>query len=132
MIDTTIAEQLVQHAQFEWQGLMCSLPAYSHGGVVTHRMMDDGCWLRLDASAIEDSYDACPIDPVPDLTDDATAGVLLGMLPTGWCTSEDLDGECFTVAPNVLAILNGEGFRGDTLGEAAARALLAVWEDEEE
>jgi hypothetical protein len=64
----------------------------------------------------------------PDLTDDATAGVLLGMLT--W-------GDCYTVARTdgcVWAVMVAQGAKrlADTtdvhLGVAVARALLEVWD----
>jgi len=57
---------------------------------------------------------------VPDLTDAAMGGVLALTLGPGWT---------FTRYPDDYweASSQHEDFHGDTLGEACARALLAVW-----
>ncbi len=59
-----------------------------------------------------------------DLADDATAGILLGML-------RDACRVYPTVAPSVDGRISvgamGEYYLGATLGEALALALLAVW-----
>lgn len=97
-----------------------------------------GCWCEYD------DYDHEPVNPprkapVPDLSDMATAGVLLGMLYMEsrrvTIRMENIDG--FEV---VVHHYDPEhrpephwttSHRADTLGEAVARALLVVWADRE-
>jgi hypothetical protein len=63
---------------------------------------------------------------LPDLTDPATAGVLLSLLVAdGWAatvyTPDIIDKPWMVTVPSM-----GQ-WQGTTLGEAAARALLALW-----
>ena len=63
----------------------------------------------------------------PDLTDWATAGCVLGMLADSGMLSDVVleDGEC------IVAVHDGDeglqGYASDSVGEAAAWALLATW-----
>ncbi len=62
---------------------------------------------------------------LPDLTDDATAGVLLGML---WRADPDAGWHAHG-PPGLICVHNADRSRefcGDTLGEAVAGALIAV------
>lgn len=81
---------------------------------------------------------------VPDLTSDATGGVLLGLLPSGPITEGPLEGDWSVTLEggppwslNVVehewwrsasddALYRGADVVGATLAEAAAKALLAV------
>lgn len=58
---------------------------------------------------------------LPDLCDAATAGVLLDMLPKVGAVIRR-ETETLVAVPPVL-------YRGDCLGEACARALLALWKE---
>ena len=76
-------------------------------------------------------YD-CRVAPaalLPDLTDPATVGCLLAMLPPGWSAASEGSAHCIWLwlpgAPPPDA--EWPRFDGATLGEAAARALLAFW-----
>ncbi len=104
MTDDEPAEQLFEHERFKWaEGMR------DKKGV---RIVDLDLWD--------------PTSP-PDLRDLGTAGLLIGQLDeTGflsdivkqdgeWIVAVDFDGEL-------------RGFAADTLGEAAAWALLAVWD----
>jgi len=73
--------------------------------------------IRYEVAGLDD-FD----DEIPDLTDPATAGCLLDMLD-GWAAWKREGG--------YQAISNTGGWwhGGETLGEAAARALLAARED---
>lgn len=96
---------LVQHPNFAWRDGM-----RDRKGV---RVVDADLWAT---------------DSVPDLDDPATAGVLVAMLTetgrltdivvvgTEWAVAVDLDGPY--------------GLAGSSMGEAAAWALLQVWDDE--
>jgi hypothetical protein len=66
----------------------------------------------------------------PDLRDAGTAGVLIGQLDETGFLSDIVKQEGEWI---VAVELGGElrGFASDTLGEAAAWALLAVWDSEE-
>ncbi|HHO51604.1 MAG TPA: hypothetical protein ENK18_12200 [Deltaproteobacteria bacterium] len=104
-MNTELAEQIVHHPRWSWREGMADAQ-----GV---RVVDLDLWTGSDA--------------LPDLSDFATAGVLLGVLTeTGLFTDVVLqDGEWI-----VAVDLPGEGLQGwaaDTLGEAAAWALLAAW-----
>lgn len=62
---------------------------------------------------------------LPDLTDHATAGVLLGWLAeTGRWSWENYGGQHAVWNTDAM---EGEVFRSRVFGEAVARALLAVW-----
>lgn len=118
----TLAQHLATHANFEWKD----------GMLRNSKASLDKPWLaeRLDHVSAQErpSPHSNKLYPgVPDLTDDATAGILLAMLPRHkgrlW-----IDGE-------LSLLLSGEGtinrwsrcFCGDTLGEACAQALIASW-----
>ncbi len=74
--------------------------------------------IRYEVAGLDD-FD----DEIPDITDPATAGCLLDMLGDGWAAWKREGG--------YQAISNTGGWwhGGETLGEAAARALLAARED---
>ena len=59
---------------------------------------------------------------VLDLDDAATAGVLVGMLPPRSYAMRQASGDWF-----VCIVGSGSAHDAATLGEAAARALLALW-----
>lgn len=110
MTAAEVARALAAHPRWVWAPAMLPVGCYRVGG--------DGFEPGVDG----------PPDAVPDLTDAATAGVLLGMLaealPPG---SEVYAGR----DAGSLLWAAGNGYRLHetcaTLGGAAGRALLAVW-----
>lgn len=76
------------------------------------RMLPSGAWVSAPVYC----------DDLPDLTDDATGGVLLGMLMAAALV--DLNGMRGTVT--LQLVVREEYYRGSTLAEAAARALVAL------
>lgn len=97
-------DQLFAHPRFEW----------AEG-------MRDRRGVRIVDLALWEPHVA------PDLSDPGTAGVLLGQLDAAGQLSDIVkqDGEW------IVAISIGEalqGYAADTLGEAAAWALLALWD----
>lgn len=104
-MNTELAEQVARHPRWSWREGMADTT-----GV---RVVDLELWTGADA--------------LPNLSDFATAGVLIELLTeTGLFTDVVLqDGEWI-----VAVDLPGEGLQGwaaETLGEAAAWALLAAW-----
>lgn len=119
-----LARRLAAHPRWEWRaGMVCN----------AHRLVDrDGLGIIVDGGVpylpvaprwvtIEGHS---PPDARPDLTDPATAGVLLAMLA-----------EAVTSSTSML-VRDSRGWHaddgsqwhgGDCIGEAVARALLAVW-----
>ncbi len=83
--------------------------------------------LTLDGVRLQVGSEA-PVDSLPDLTDWPTVGAILGILSSygafsdlihsadGWIAAVEIDGDV-------------TGYAADTPGEAAAWALLAVWEN---
>ena len=138
------AERLAAHPRWMWPAGMACLPTYvgeaaaSPGthGVAACRMQADGCWVTESDAAVEDSYDACPVQPVPWLSDPATAGCLLEMLRiecSDWHGTMAMGPHGHDGAWSIWDFHRngwaGDGIevRGENLGEACALALLAVW-----
>lgn len=78
----------------------------------------------LDGMKVILASDAPGSAAIPDLTDDATGGVLLGMLGGGWISYRSV-----TRASWSVRLAGGESpeYLGTSLAEACARALLAEW-----
>jgi hypothetical protein len=102
--DDEPAEQLFSHERFEWREGMRDTRG--------RRIVDLELWK--------------PKTP-PDLSDAGTAGVLIGQLDETGLLSDIVKQEGEWI---VAVELEGDlrGFAADTLGEAAAWALLAVWD----
>lgn len=66
-------------------------------------------------------------DP-PDLTDDATAGVMLGVLAEMGMLSDVVRQDGSWIVAVDLPDEGLQGWMGDTLGEAAGYAMLAAWD----
>jgi hypothetical protein len=64
----------------------------------------------------------------PDLADDATAGVLLGMLAEMGLLSDVVRQDGSWIVAVDLPEDGLQGWMGDTLGEAAGYAMLAAWD----
>jgi len=121
-----LARELAGHPTFKWQAGMLARERSPTGnwqpGDYEWRIVDG----EPDLSAVtsEGDLDEAPNMPsafaraVPDLTDDATGGVLWAMAG-GPHVHPALRG--------VRCIDHGAGFTADTLAEACARLLLAQW-----
>ncbi len=110
MDDTDPAVRLARHPRFGWR---------------------DGMLDRLGARLVLDAYKHPSVDlptrhQLPNLADPATGGVLLSILDDEGLLTDvvrDMGGW-------IVAIRTPDGVQGylaDTLGEAAAWALLAAW-----
>lgn len=98
--DLDLARELAAHPRWEWRA----------GMRIVSRFDGALLWRRAEGDlAIHPDWGT---EPVPDLDDPATAGVLLAML-------DEAGGEC---VPPIQ-----EWRDGDCLGVALARALLAAW-----
>ena len=116
MADQTTAEALAAHPRWEWRE-----------GV---RPRDEGPYTRITpqvAHKLAGKVARMEIRVVPDLDDDGTAGVVLGMVRE-WAHARGFAVEvfCGTQQSSVHAGLVG-GY-GSTLGEAAGGCLLSCWE----
>jgi hypothetical protein len=114
-----LARQLVEAGAFRWEAGMLTTSE--------HRLKwcdkRTGLWRCLDSSAA--SWWHYPADMLPDLTDPATAALLaVQAQERGACMAYD------AAAPGWEWLVAGDGARQEglcpTLGEAAARALLAL------
>ncbi len=133
------AQKLAQHPRWEWQRRMRAVGVDGRryeivmrlrgGAFVAHPIGRDGTG-NLRSVTVE------PGDIVPDLADDATAGIVLGMV-RAWAGEQD-DGDVMTewsqgdddwrvdarrFDPDYI---QHAGF-GPTLGDAAGACLLACW-----
>jgi hypothetical protein len=110
-----LARKLAAHPRFRWsEGMRYDENATPGNGL-----------CRGGQGRIFDDFDAVPMSATPDLADAATAGVLLSWLSPGvFVRQSDPIGD-----PDVWSVgtTAGTGW-GRTLGEAAARAALALWE----
>lgn len=136
-MSTDLARTLAAHPRWEWRPGMAVLPdaanpparmvyrddTEGHTFAVAERVQMFGHDPGVNAWS-DDAYNG---EEVPDLDDDATAGVLLGMLaPLGLtCVSPGVTGGWY-VEMEGDPLFEARAF-GDTLGEAIACALLAVW-----
>lgn len=129
-----IARELAAHPRFEWlPGMLVCADAANPPARMVYRDDDEGHtfavaervqMLGRDPGVDAWSDDAYSGEEVPDLADPATAGVLLAELldlDPSLHIHRDGDGYLVHVAPGVCEYV------GATLGEAVARALLAVW-----
>ena len=122
MADQTTAEALAAHPRWEWRE-----------GV---RPRDEGPYTRITpqvAHKLAGPVARMESGVVPDLADDATAGIVRGMVRE-WCDNH-ADALFSTVYHrgewSVLITARGlyqAPFAAPTLGEAAGRCLLACWE----
>lgn len=118
-----LARKLVACPEWRWApGMLALAPEEGHRWRKTHRGWDGepSGWC---------AGEALPFLAVPDLTDAATAGRLLAMLPPDTVVSGPCgDDDTWDVTPGAYSAgaMRREG-RGATLGEACARALLVRW-----
>lgn len=118
-----VARKLVSCPEWRWlAGMLVLTPEQSW------RMMREGigCWAVPGGWYMPGPP---PAGAIPDLSDWATVGCLLGMLPPGWSMIPEEDDERVVGWTIRVPLRWGskEIGRGETLGEAVARALIAVW-----
>jgi hypothetical protein len=75
---------------------------------------------------VEEGGSPPPAGAFPDLTDPATVGCLLAMLPPGWRAASEGTAHSVWLPGATDTGEDWPRFDGPTLGEAVARALLAV------
>jgi hypothetical protein len=121
-----VARELAGHSRFEWRPGMAAREVLLSG----NWQPGDYRWRITsgapDLAAVTSEHDIheAPYMPsaferaVPDLTDDATGGVLWAMAGRP---------HVVPVLRGVRCIDYGAGFTADTLAEACARLLLAQW-----
>lgn len=121
-----LARQLAAHPRWRWMAGM-----REESGDRISRIEGD----RVVYVDREGDVESCPDDGIyfgiPDLADPATLGCLIAMLTDRLLTighrrEEDDGGELWRI---VIVADDGrmQGFRGDTFGEALARAVLDAW-----
>jgi hypothetical protein len=138
------AQKLAQHPRWEWQRRMRAVGVDGRryeivmrlrgGAFVAHPIGRDGT-VNLRSVTVE------PGDIVPDLADDATGGIVLGMV-RAWGEANDHRLSCVFLpayhsdgpAPFAgVSVEHSEGVTryiegtGPTLGDAAGACLLASW-----
>ncbi len=116
-MDDQTAEALAAHPNMEWRDGM--------------RPRDESPYTRITpqvAHKLAGPVARMAIGVVPDLEDDATAGILLGMVRE-WAHARGSAVEVFCgTNPQHSSVHAGPvGGYGSTLGEAAGRCLLACW-----
>lgn len=122
MPTSDLARQLAAHPRFRWAE-----------GMAYHENAVPGTGLcRSGRGRVWDEASTLPHAATPDLADAATAGVLVAMLDEAiggrWTLAlvTLLDEDVARILPNAAAIGLGEPSDLPCLGEAAARALLAL------
>jgi hypothetical protein len=137
-----IARRLAAHPNFRWApGMVDDYGARVLSVATDERLVTSDLVREGSGYMTYEAHDRCRPEAMgpPDLDDDATAGVLLGVLAsTGRLASvhhrhSEVGGtagwgvDLWTRIPsgNVRQLLDVHG--GPTLGHAAALALLAVW-----
>lgn len=136
------SELLVTHERWEWSiGFPCTLSGGVRAIYVSPQSDGVGAWVMLleDHICLEaGELAAAEISELSlDLTDDATAGVLLGMLTEQAPRRVEVHagGEVASVRIRMLGVhhskargrVGGWSFIGATLGDACAQGLLEVW-----
>lgn len=117
---TKLARELAGHPRFEWRAGMKPCAAELAAFVWKLDRVEEDGWKpqHCDDIALPQGWPDTKREAWPDLTDDATGGVLWAMAGSPH------------VAPalrGVRCIDHGAGFTADTLAEACARLLLAQW-----
>jgi hypothetical protein len=119
MADQTTADALAAHPNWEWRDGM--------------RPRDESPYTRITpqvAHKLAGPVARMAIGVVPDLEDDATAGILLGMVRE-WAHARGSAVEVFCGTQQSSVEAGPEsgpvGGYGRTIGEAAGRCLLACW-----
>lgn len=157
-VDLTTAQRIAQHSRWEWRGGMllhqpgcsgayrsrirvldvtpdkvwCSHPELEHRFFFGPSSKGHGLYTcSLDypmARALNNGAWAAALPLAPDLSDDATAGVLLGMVRE-WAAAKGR--EAYVSIERVISVEVGRWTiaqgSGATIGEAAAACLLACW-----
>lgn len=133
----TVAQRLAKHERFEWSDRMVEAtmePPPWRDDLGARDCPTGGLCAGLDGRERDICYDLgrCRSrhpHPVPDLADAGTAGVLLATLHEAWSRG-DVDVSSGADGHEVFLWVGAEAvqrYDGDTLGEAVALALLAVW-----
>ena len=132
MTPAEVARALVARRRFEWRRGMSDTNGNIHvragWGVQDGTLFRDKPDPEVFRINPDDYYAPDPGEEAPpDLSDPATAGVLVHMLrETGCLWSIDTMGPEWSVCIRT-GIGATQGFKAEHLGEAAARALLAIW-----
>lgn len=130
-----LARRLVAHERWEWKaGMLAHSDGLAAAGYHNIRAKGDQEDEENFSGWHGGSWGADDFGMAPDLTDDATGGVLLGVLRADahdvrmeWDSDygiNDRDGWSLTFDGRVLVQF------APAMAEAAARALLAVWDAE--
>ena len=125
-----VARKLAAHPRWEWRPRMAVRYVRDDGTLddVVGTVEAVGVLVRVfwpDVGGREYTLHVARERLVFDLDDPATAGVVLGMLPPGRWTWEAYGGR--HAVWNTDDVRPDRVSRGSTIGEAAGRALLAVW-----
>ena len=137
------AQRLAQHPRWEWrQGMLVGAGAFAGYRCIGHM---DGLGLvfqRGMTSRIVTAHELRHLvnRPVPDLTDDGTAGIVRGMLQT-WAAKVDGLVEIHAGTKQAVVVVSFEEagapwatrirHMGATVGDAAGQCLLACWARDE-
>jgi hypothetical protein len=135
VLNATLAERLSAHPRFEWHsGMWVIGKPYDlndrnevieyHGPI---EISEDGPGVLTQRSLKGHKHDLRYFteEPTLDLTHPSSVGWLLEMLPQCWSAGCRPDGTWFICERRT----SGWKEEGATLGEAVARALLALWGD---
>lgn len=133
--EPTTAQKLAQHPRWEWRAGMCALDRFGRslrlqsdlanepglsGWIVGYEASGGRCWESARIAEL----------PV-DLADDATAGIVLGMVRAwsdlrGGLVAAGIEANHARVAVT-LDDGTGPSWMDETLGDAAGACLLACW-----
>jgi hypothetical protein len=122
-----VARELAGHSRFEWRAGMKPCAAELALFVWKLDRVEEDGWnpQHCDDIALPQGWPDAKREAWPDLTDDATGGVLLGMLGDWWAVRIVKGG--VTVRPSGQGERSHLSRSGATLAEACARVLLAAW-----
>ena len=126
LADLDVARQLAAHPKWEWLAGVVALWRWKAGDPVMRHYKPFHRIRLHESGRVPGWWTKRPADCeyAVDLSDDATAGVLLGMLPAdrGWEVQRRLSGRAVVLGS--WGALYAEGW---TPGVALAKALLKTW-----